>query len=350
MDETEKMPMELIAKMGEVGMFGIPIPRTYGGAGGDYLGNAICVEELAKISATAAFVISAHTSINVCGLYEFGTENQKRKYLGDMASGKKMSSFCLTEANSGSDASNMQTTARKDGDHYIINGSKLFITNAMFADIFIVAAVTDKNKKNKGITSFILEKGTPGFSVGKEEHKMGLRASSTCEIVFENVAVPKENILGTEGEGFVNMLKLLDGGRITIAAQAVGIAQCAIDETVKYVKERKQFGRPLSSFQNTQFKIAEMQTKTDAARMLMYRAVALKEQKRPHTLEASMAKLFASEVANEVTGTAVRMFGGYGYTRAYPVEKMMRDAKGTEIYEGTSEIQKTVISRAMKVV
>jgi len=347
MDETEKMNMDIITKMAKLGMFSIPIPLEDGGAGADYLTNAICVEELAKISPAVAGVISVHTSLTLTGIYQMGTDKQKAKYLPGLVSGKTIGAFALTEAGAGSDASGQQTKAELVGDNYVLNGTKIFITNAGFAGIFIVAAMTDKSKGNRGISTFIVERGTPGFIIGKDEKKMGIRASSTCELIFENCVIPKENLFGKEGKGLNNCLGLLDSGRITIAAQCVGIAQGCIDETIKYVKERKQFGRRISQFQITQFKLAEMQTKTDLARLMVYKAATLKDEHKEFTKEASMAKYYASDIANEVARMAVQMFGGYGYMREYPVERMLRDAKITEIYEGTTEIQKIVIAGQM---
>jgi butyryl-CoA dehydrogenase len=305
------------------------------------------VEELSKACGTTGVIVSAHTSLCCAPIYEFGTEEQKQKYLVPLAKGEKLGAFGLTEANAGTDAAGQQTKAVLDGDHYILNGSKIFITNAANADIFIVMAMTDKSKGTRGISAFIVEKDYEGFSIGKKELKMGIRGSATCELIFEDVKVPKENLLGREGKGFSIAMKTLDGGRIGIAAQALGIAQGAIDETVKYVKERKQFGRSIAKFQNTQFQLADMQTKVDAARLLVYRAAFNKDNKLSYSNEAAMAKLFASEVSMEVTTKAVQLHGGYGYTREYPVERMMRDAKITEIYEGTSEVQKMVVSAHM---
>ncbi len=350
MDETEKLPDGILEKMARAGFFGIPFSREIGGAGADYLVNAMCVEEISKISATVAGIISVHTSLTATGIQQFGTQEQKEKYLPDLVSGRKIGAFALTEPGAGSDASGQQTQAKLvDDEHYVINGTKIFITNSGFASIFIVACMTDKSKGNKGISTFIVEKGTPGFIVGKEEKKCGIRASSTCELIFDNCVIPKENMLGKEGKGLGIMLTLLDGGRVTIAAQAVGIAQGAIDETIKYVKERKQFGRPISFFQNTQFQLAEMQTKIDCARLMLYKACVLKDAHAPYGREAAMAKLYCSDVAVQATRLAVQLHGGYGYTREYPVERMYRDAKITEIYEGTSEVQKMVIAGFMGV-
>lgn len=346
-DEEERFPKENVEKMKECKMLGIPFPREYGGAGADYLSYILAVEELSKVCATSGVVLSGHTSLGTTPIYMFGTEEQKKKYLPDMCTGKKLGAFGLTEANAGTDAAGQQTTAVKDGDDYIINGSKIFITNAGEADVYIIFAMSDKSLGTRGISAFILEAGTPGFSIGKHEKKMGIRGSATCELIFNNVRLPKENLLGQEGKGFKIAMQTLDGGRIGIAAQALGIAQGAIDETVAYVKSRKQFGRALSKFQNTQFQLADMQTKVDAARLLVYRAAMCKEAGKSYTVEAAMAKLFAAEISMEVTTKAVQLFGGYGYTRDYPIERMMRDAKITEIYEGTSEVQRMVIGGAM---
>jgi butyryl-CoA dehydrogenase len=307
----------------------------------------MAVEELSKVCGTTGVIVSAHTSLCAAPIYEFGTEAQKQKYLVPLAKGEQLGAFALTEPNAGTDAAGQQTTAELQGDHYLVNGSKIFITNADYADLYIVFAMTDKPKGTRGISAFILEKGMPGFRVGKKEEKMGIRGSATCELIFENVKVPVENLLGKEGGGFGIAMKTLDGGRIGIAAQALGLAQGAIDETVAYTKERKQFGKPISAFQNSQFQLADMQTRTDAARLLVYRAAHHKDAKLSYSVEAAMAKLFASETAMEVTTKAVQLHGGYGYTREYPVERMMRDAKITEIYEGTSEVQRMVISANM---
>jgi len=346
-DEKEAFPVETVRKMARFGFMGIPFPKAYGGQGGDNLAYAMAVEELSKVCGTTGVIVSAHTSLCAAPIYEFGTEAQKQKYLVPLAKGEQLGAFALTEPNAGTDAAGQQTTAELQGDHYLVNGSKIFITNADYADLYIVFAMTDKAKGTRGISAFILEKGMPGFRVGKKEEKMGIRGSATCELIFENVKVPVENLLGKEGGGFGIAMKTLDGGRIGIAAQALGLAQGAIDETVAYTKERKQFGKPISAFQNSQFQLADMQTRTDAARLLVYRAASHKDAKLPYSVEAAMAKLFASETAMEVTTKAVQLHGGYGYTREYPVERMMRDAKITEIYEGTSEVQRMVISANM---
>ena len=321
LDETERFPTETVRKMAELGMMGLPIPEEYGGSGIDQIGYVLAVEELSKVCATTGIILSAHTSLCCWPIMTFGTEEQKEKYLKPLASGQKLGA----------------------------NGNKVFITNAGAADVFIVFAMTDKEQGTRGITAFILERDMPGFTMGKPENKMGLRASSTCELVFDNVRVPVENRLGAEGKGFKIAMATLDGGRIGVGAQAVGISQGAIDEAVKFTKERIQFGRRISQFQNTQFTLADMQTRTDAARLLVWRAAAAEQAGQPYTHLAAMAKLFASETASYVTNRAVQLCGGYGYTKDYPVERMMRDAKVTEIYEGTSEVQRMVISGWMGV-
>ena len=349
LDETERFPTETVQKMAEMGMMGLPIPEELGGSGVDQLGYVLAVEELSKVCATTGIILSAHTSLCCWPIMTFGTEEQKEKYLKPLASGQKLGAFALTEPSAGTDASMQKSTAVLDGDHYILNGNKVFITNAGAADVFIVFAMTDKEQGTRGITAFILERDMPGFTMGKPENKMGLRASSTCELVFDNVRVPVENRLGAEGKGFKIAMATLDGGRIGVGAQAVGISQGAIDEAVKFTKERIQFGRRISQFQNTQFTLADMQTRTDAARLLVWRAAAAEQAGQPYTHLAAMAKLFASETASYVTNRAVQLCGGYGYTKDYPVERMMRDAKVTEIYEGTSEVQRMVISGWMGV-
>lgn len=343
-DDKEMFPVETVKKMARYGFMGIPFPKQYGGAGGDNLAYTLAVEELSRVCGTTGVILSAHTSLCAAPIYEYGTEAQKQKYLIPLAKGEKIGAFGLTEPNAGTDAAGQQTVAELNGDHYIMNGSKIFITNAGYADIYIIMAMTNKAQGTKGITAFIIEKGMPGFTIGKKEEKLGIRGSSTCELIFENVKVPVENMLGKEGKGFGLAMKTLDGGRIGIAAQALGLAQGALDETVNYCKERKQFGKSISKFQNTQFQLADMQVKTDASRLLVYRAACLKDAKQPYAVEAASAKLFAAETAMDVTTKAVQLHGGYGYTREYAVERMMRDAKITEIYEGTSEVQRMVIS------
>ena len=344
-DETERFPIENVEKMAKLGMMGIPFSDQYGGANGDTLSYIIAVEELSKVCATTGVILSAHTSLCASLINEFGTPAQKEKYLTPLAKGEKIGAFGLTEPGAGTDAAGQQTTARLEGDNYILNGSKIFITNGGVAETFIIFAMTDKSKGTKGISAFIVEKSFPGFSIGKLEEKLGIRSSSsTTELIMENCIVPKENLIGKEGKGFGIAMKTLDGGRIGIAAQALGIAEGALEEAVAYMKERKQFGRPLSAFQGLQWMIAEMDTKVEAAKYLVYKAACLKEAKMPYSVDAARAKLFAAEVAMEVTTKAVQIFGGYGYTKEYPVERMMRDAKITEIYEGTSEVQKMVIA------
>ncbi len=343
-DEEERFPMETVEKMAKLGMMGIYFPKEYGGAGGDVLSYAITVEELAKVCGTTAVIVSAHTSLCCAPIFENGTEEQKKKYLPDLCSGRKIGAFGLTEPNAGTDASGQQTTAVLDGDHYVLNGSKCFITNGSVADVFVVFAMTDPKMGNRGISAFIVEKGFKGFSQGKHEKKMGIRGSSTCDLIFEDCIVPKENLLGKEGAGFKIAMATLDGGRIGIAAQALGIGEGAILEAIKYTSERVQFKKRISSFQNTQFQLADMHTRMQAAQFLVYNAALKKQAHERCSMEAAMAKLFAAEAASDVTRRAVQLFGGYGYTREYPVERMMRDAKITEIYEGTSEVQRMVIA------
>ena len=344
LDEEERFPEELIGEMGEIGLLGITIPEEYGGVGADAITYAMAVEEISKVCASTGVTISAHLSLCASPIVRFGTEEQKEKYLPDLASGEKLGAFALTEPGAGTDASSQRTVAIDKGDHYLITGNKIFITNGEVADIYVVFAMTDKEKGNKGISAFILEKGMEGFSFGSHEKKMGIRGSSTCEIIMDGVKVPKENLLGEVNKGFKIAMKTLDGGRIGIAAQALGIAQGALDCAVQYVKEREQFNRPIAAFQNTQFVLADMKTRIEAARQLVYYAAFAEDNEGDFSEQASMAKLFASETAREVTWRAVQLYGGYGYSREYPVERMMRDAKITEIYEGTSEVQKMVIA------
>lgn len=343
-DEEERFPVETVEKMARLGIMGIPVPVEYGGAGGNNQLYTMAVEELSRVCGTTGVIVSAHTSLCIAPIMENGNEEQKRKYLPKLASGEWLGAFGLTEPNAGTDASGQQTTAIVDGDNYLLNGSKIFITNAEYAHVYIVIAMTDKSLGTKGISAFIVEKDTPGFTIGKKEKKLGIRGSATCELIFENCVIPKANLLGKVNGGFGIAMKTLDGGRIGIAAQALGIAQGAMDETVKYTKERKQFGKSISSFQNTQFQMADMETKIQASRMLVRAASWKKDKNISYSVDAAMAKLFAAETAMEVTTKAVQFHGGYGYTREYPVERMMRDAKITEIYEGTSEVQRMVIS------
>ena len=346
-DEQERFPIETVEKMGKIGLMGIPIPTQYGGAGGTNMMYGMAVEELSRVCGTTGVVLSAHTSLCAAPILENGTEEQKMKYLPKLASGEWIGAFGLTEPNAGTDAAGQQTTAVLDGEEWVLNGSKIFITNGGYAHVYIVFAMTDKSLGNKGISAFIVEKGTPGFSIGKKEKKLGIRGSATCELIFENCRIPKENLLGKVGKGFGIAMKTLDGGRIGIASQALGIAQGAMDETVKYTKERKQFGKAIAQFQNTQFQLAEMETNVNAARFLVRSAAYRKDNGLPYSKDAAMAKLFAAQTAMEVTTKAVQLHGGYGYTREYPVERMMRDAKITEIYEGTSEVQRMVIAAAL---
>ncbi|MBQ9254803.1 MAG: acyl-CoA dehydrogenase [Bacteroidales bacterium] len=343
-DEQERFPMETVEKMSKIGLMGIPIPKQYGGQGGTTQMYSMAVEELSKVCATTGVIVSAHTSLCAHPILEFGTEEQKQKYLPKLASGEWIGAFGLTEPNAGTDAAMQQTTAVDAGDKWILNGSKIFITNASYANVYIIFAMTDKSLGTKGISAFIVERDFKGFSVGKKEKKLGIRGSATCELIMENCEVPKENILGKEGKGFKIAMITLDGGRLGIASQALGIAEGAMNETVKYVKERKQFGRAIGQFQNTQFQLANMETKINAARLLVRSAAYKVDNGLPFSKDASMAKLYCAETAMEMTTKAIQFHGGYGYTREYPVERMFRDAKITEIYEGTSEVQRMVIA------
>ncbi len=348
MDENEEYPRELLDKLQKAHMFGIPYPQELGGAGADVLTYTLAMEELSKIDASTGITLSVHTSLCCPCIYENGTDEQKERFLRPLISGEKIGAFSLTEPNAGTDASGVQTTADKDGDYYILNGSKMFTTNAGIADTFVVFALTDKSKGPKGMSAFIVDRTMEGITVGTNIPRMGIRAASNCEVAFTNVKVPADRLLGKEGGGYKIAMTALGGGRIGIGAQAVGIAQGAINEAIKYVKERKQFGKNISKFQNTQFKLAEMQTKVDAARLMVWRAAVEKDKHGNYAPLAAMCKLFASETANEVTRGCVQLFGGYGYSREYPVERAMRDAKITEIYEGTSEAMKMIISGTMK--
>ena len=343
-DEQERFPMETVEKMRKTGLMGIPIPKQYGGQGGTTQMYSMAVEELSRVCATTGVVVSAHTSLCAEPILMFGTEEQKMKYLPKLASGEWIGAFGLTEPNAGTDAAMQQTTAVDAGDKWILNGNKIFITNASYANVYVVFAMTDKSLGTKGISAFIVERDFKGFSIGKKEKKLGIRGSATCELIFENCEVPKENLLGKEGKGFKIAMMTLDGGRLGIASQALGIAQGAMDETVKYVKERKQFGKAIGQFQNTQFQLANLETKINAARLLVRSAAARIDAGLPHSKDAAMAKLYAAETAMEMTTKAIQFHGGYGYTREYPVERMFRDAKITEIYEGTSEVQRMVIA------
>ncbi|HJB70638.1 acyl-CoA dehydrogenase [Flavonifractor sp. An10] len=350
-DENEAFPEETVKKMAKLGMLGIYFPKEYGGAGADVLSYAMCVEELSKVCGTTGVIVSAHTSLCAAPIYENGTEEQKQKYLPKLCSGEWLGAFGLTEPGAGTDAQGQQTVAVLDekGENWILNGSKIFITNAGYANVFVIIAVTGittdkRGRKKKEISAFIVERTDPGFSVGKHEKKMGIRGSSTCELIMEDCVIPKDRLLGKQGKGFAIAMKTLDGGRIGIASQALGLAEGAIEETIKYTKERVQFGKRISQFQNTQFQLADMHAKTEAAKWLVYSAAMKKQNHEPYTVDAAMAKLVAAETASDVTRRCVQLFGGYGYTREYPMERMMRDAKITEIYEGTSEVQRMVIS------
>lgn len=358
-DETEHFPMDTVEKMGKYGFMGIPVPKEYGGQGADILSYAMCVEELSKVCGTTGVIVSAHTSLCVDPILTYGTPEQKEKYLPDLASGKKIGAFGLTEPGAGTDAQGVQTKAVLDEatGEWILNGSKCFITNGEVADVYIIIAYTDivedkRGRKVKKFSAFIVDKGTPGFTFGTKEKKMGIRGSATYELIFQDCRIPADALLGQRGKGFPIAMHTLDGGRIGIAAQALGLAEGALERTIEYVKERKQFGRSIGAFQNTQFQLADMATKVEAAKMMVYKAAMKKQQfaegaKVSYSVEAAMAKLYAAEVAMEVTTKAVQLHGGYGYIREYDVERMMRDAKITEIYEGTSEVQRMVISGSL---
>ena len=351
-DETEEFPRETVEKMAKLGFLGIPVPKEYGGQGCDPLTYAMCVEELSKVCGTTGVIVSAHTSLCCDPIMTYGTEEQKQKYLVPLAKGEKLGAFGLTEPGAGTDAQGQQTKAYLDGDEWVLNGSKIFITNGKEADVYVIFAVTSvvedkRGRKKKMISAFIVEKGTPGFTFGTKEKKMGIKGSSTYELIFTDCRIPKDNLLGAEGKGFGIAMHTLDGGRIGIAAQALGLAEGALERTVDYVKERKQFGRAIGAFQNTQFQLADMATKVECAQLLVYKAAMAKATQKVYSVEAAKAKLYAAEVAMEVTTKAVQLHGGYGYTREYDVERMMRDAKITEIYEGTSEVQRMVISGAL---
>ena len=344
-DETCEFPVKTVQKMGELGLLGIPFPEEYGGAGMDNVSYIIAVEEISRVCGSHGITLAAHISLGCYPIYLFGTEEQKQKYLTPLTQGDGLGSFGLTEPNAGSDAGGTQTTAVLDGDHYVLNGSKQFITNAAYCRNVVCTAVTDKVDGKKKISSFIVETGTPGFSIGKKENKMGVRGSDTCMLIFEDCRVPKENLLGKEGQGFRQFLTILDGGRISIGALALGIAQGAYEESVKYAKERQAFGKTIGQLQAIQFMIADMATEIQAARHLIYDAARLEDEDKPFIRESAMAKLYASEVAMRVTHKAIQIHGGYGYVKDYPVERMYRDAKICTIGEGTSEIQRIVIAR-----
>ena len=343
--EKGEFPREILGKMGELGLMGIPVPEKYGGAEMDFVSYIIAINELSKVSATVGVILSVHTSVGTNPIMYFGSDEQKQRFLPKLASGEYLAAFCLTEAGSGSDAKSMKSRAVKKDDHYVINGSKMFITNGGEADVYIVFALTNPELGSKGISAFIVEKNSPGLVIGKDEHKMGLHGSRTVQLSFEDMRVPVENLLGQEGEGFKIAMANLDVGRIGIAAQALGIAEAALGAAVEYAKGRVQFGKPIAAQQGIGFKLADMATNVEAARLLLYRAADLRAQGLKCGLEASIAKLFASKTAVETATEAIQVFGGYGYTEDYPVERYFRDAKVTEIYEGTSEIQRIVISK-----
>lgn len=345
MEEHDEFPLEVVRKMGEYGLLGIPVPEEYGGAGADFTSYILAINEIAKVSATVGVILSVHTSVGTNPILYFGTEAQKQKYVPKLASGEYIGAFALTEPSAGSDAGSIRTTAVRQGDKYILNGSKIFITNAGAADTYITFAVTDSSKGSKGVSAFIVERNTPGFTIGKKEKKMGLHGSNTCELIFENAEVPAENLLGEEGEGFKIAMANLDVGRIGIAAQGLGIAEAALEHSVRYAKERVQFGKPIGGQQAIAFKIANMATQVEAAKLLVYRAAHLRNQGIKCGMEASMAKRFSTDTAMKSAIEAVQIFGGYGYTREYPVERLFRDAKVTQIYEGTNEVQRVVISK-----
>jgi alkylation response protein AidB-like acyl-CoA dehydrogenase len=347
-DEVSHFPVEIMPKLAEMGLLGIIFPEEYGGAGLGYIEYVIAIEELSRVDGSVGIIVAAHNSLCSNHIFKFGSEAQKQKYLSPLAQGKKIGAWSLTEPEAGSDAGGTRTTAKRDGNHWVINGAKTFTTNGHYADVCVAMAVTDKSKASHGISAFIIEKGTPGFKPGKKENKLGLRASDTSEVIFSDCRVPKENLLGEEGEGFTGSLKILDGGRISIAALALGMAQGALDAAIKYAKQRKQFGQPISEFQAIQFKLADMATEVEAARLLVYQAAWLADKNNVRfTRESSMAKLFASEVAVRVANECVQIHGGYGFIKDYPAEKFYRDVKLCTIGEGTSEIQKLVIARQL---
>lgn len=344
-DEEERFDREIFDKMAELGLTGIPWPEEYGGIGADYVSYVIAVEELSRVCASTGVTLSAHLSLASWPIYKYGNEEQKKNFLYRLATGEALGAYALSEPGAGSDVASMRTTAKLDGDHYILNGSKVWITNGGVADIYVVFAKTDVDARHKGISAFIVEKGTEGFTFGKKEKKLGIRSSPTTELIFENCKVPKENLLGAEGEGFKIAMTTLDGGRNGIAAQAVGIAQGALDAATNYAKDREQFGKPIAHNQGISFKLADMATEVEAARLLTYQAAWLESEGLPYGKASAMSKLFAGDAAMRITVEAVQIFGGYGYTKDYPVERYMRDAKITQIYEGTQEVQRLVIGR-----
>ena len=344
-DESQEFPMEILRMLGELGFLGILVSEEYGGAGLGYMDFSVIIEELAKVDPSISLSVAAHNGLCTNHIYKFANEEQKKKYLPDLTSGKKIGAWGLTESSSGSDAAGMKSVAEKKGDYYILNGNKTFTTHGTVGETAVVMAITDKDKRKKGISAFILEKGMDGFIAGKKENKLGMRASDTTQLTFDNCKIPAENLIGNEGEGFIQAMKVLEGGRISIAALSIGLAQGCLDASLKYVNERKQFGRFLKDFQTIQFKLAEMAVNIEAARLLTQKAAYMKDKNQPNTKEAAMAKLFASEIAEKASSEAVQIFGGYGFTKDYPVEKYYRDVKLCTIGEGTSEIQRIVIAR-----
>lgn len=343
-DRLHRFPEDLIPKLAELNLLGVPYPEEYGGAGADYISYAIVVEELSRVDASVGVIVSAHTSLGTWPIYQFGTPAQKEKYLKKLVTGEMLGAFALTEPGAGTDAAAGRTTAVLEGNEWVLNGSKIFITNGGYADVYVVTAMTDSSKGTKGISAFLVDKDSPGFSVGEKEHKMGIKASSTTPLYFSNCRIPQENLLGKVGEGFKIAMQTLDGGRIGIAAQALGIAQGAFEAAINYSKERVQFGKPISAQQAIQWMIADMAVEIDASRMLVYRAAWNKDNGLPYSKEAAMAKVFAAETSSRVASRSIQVHGGYGYTENYPVERAYRDAKITELYEGTSEVQRMVIA------
>lgn len=346
-DEAEEFPWENLHKMAELGLLGMPVAEEFGGAGTDTVSYIAAIEEISKACASTGAIMAVHTSTGIMPIYMFGTEEQKQKYVPDLATGKKIGAFALTEAGAGSDAAQVATTAVLDGDEWVLNGSKCFITNGGEAEVYTILASTDKTKGTKGITAFIVEKDTPGFTFGKKEHKLGIRASATRELIFQDCRIPKENMLGKEGEGFKMAMQVISGARIGISAQAVGIAQAAYEAALEYSKVRVQFGKPIAKQQSIAFMLADMAIQIEAARQLVYHAAQMKDAGQPFDKEAAMAKTFSSDIAVQVALDAIQILGGYGYTREYPVERLLRDAKITQIYEGTNQIQRVVISRSI---
>lgn len=347
-DDSQEMPMDLVRQLGELGLLGVIFPEDLGGAGFGYLEYVTAIEELSKVDGSFGIIVAAHNSLGTNHIFQFGSDEQKKKYIPDLASGRKLAAWGLTEPNSGSDAAGMLSTAVRDGDHWILNGTKNFITNFEHGEVAVVLAMTEREKGNHGISAFVIEKGTPGFHPGKKEDKLGLRASETGQLVMENCRIPYENLLGNVNEGFKQSMKILDGGRISIAALALGMAEGALEASIKYAKERQQFGKPIAEFQAIQFKIADMATEIEAAKLLTLRAASLKDEGKTTTMESSMAKLYASEMSVRVANEAVQIFGGYGYVKDFPVEKFYRDVKLCTIGEGTSEIQRVVIAKQLR--